>query len=175
MISVYTAAEIDSMLAARLPEPHQPGSVVIPTFLNLFGPLPGNGFVVEPIGPEWSFLTAVTANTKLFDFWLGYPAVARARWMLVWTPNNIAMAARLVAFDQATAGQIQGEIELARIESLGHMTPVPQAVLITEKFQALVNAKEQRHIGMQLKGDGVNRFTIFESRLELNFALITRR
>lgn len=124
---------------------------------DLYGPDPGKnsgetfnlGHAPGKFGP-WRFLTAATANTKEFLFSLGLYRVARARCRVIWTPNRLSTKARLIA---AKSG-FTDIIELGRFDSDGARSPVHQAIEFADKWNALVEAREDRHVGIQFQDSG---------------------
>jgi len=162
-MEVYTKQEIDALLNVY--------NCALPTFVNLMGPRQGDGYVIHPVGTEWKFLTALTASTKMFQFQMGMPPCAYARWMVVWTPNNVAMAARLLAFDYAVNAIPLNPTELGVVQSDGSMNPRPMALEFTDGMNKLIAGRQPKHIGFMVRDDGVNNWILYESRLELTFTL----
>lgn len=166
-MEVYTKQEIDQLIANI----ERPPFVAIPTFISLMGPRQGDGLLVLPVGTEWKFLTALTASTKMFCFNLGVLEVAYARWVVIWTSNNVAVNARLVSFDYATNEVMQNPVELALAEADGAMAPRAVAKEITGQLNDLAKSKVTKQIGFQVKDDGVNNWLLYESRLEITYKL----
>ena len=163
--------ELDALEARIAALEAQPGRLgkCIYTELSFFGPLPGKGIDMQPIGPDWKFLTAVTASTAFIPFVFGLGEVKYAHWQVVWTPNNTALHTKLIAFDWTERGQIFGQQDLAIIQSNGNMTPANQSLVVTSKLNSLVDAKLSKQLGVLYKDDGHNGWTLFENSLELTF------
>ena len=144
----------------------------IPVTYQLFGPAHEQAALTKAYGPNfgqyapWVFVgSCLTCSTSMFVFNLPMPSAYFARWQLIWTPNNTNTVARLVAFDDGPSNIV----EIARIYSDGSMNPVAPAVDITAVFNQLVAAGVKKHIGFQISDDGVNKWTLFESRLDVNY------
>jgi hypothetical protein len=138
---------------------------VIPAWADFFGPLPGEGYS-EILPQRWVFLTAVTANTRLFRFDLGMPPLAWALWRVVWTTRTPYNATRLIHFDDGVVniGEIGGYI---RPDSARLGSPANQGVDVTNELNALIAGRVAKNIGVQIWGDAQQPVTMYASRLEL--------
>jgi hypothetical protein len=140
----------------------------IPLVFNLFGPVQNEGALVQVPSPEWKWPgTALSASTTRMRFDLDYAAVTFARWVVVWVPGAHASQLRLVNTDDGP----KNISEMGVIGGRDITTPVAEDCVITDQLNALRGNHVQKHIGFQIKGDGVTPIKLFESRLEINFAV----
>jgi hypothetical protein len=146
-------------------------TIYLPANYQLFGPVQEEGALRGKIGSTWWFPpVAFTASTKRFDFSIGYPRAGTALWRLIWKPGDggEASIARLVHMDD-NSGNIT---EIARINGQSQYLLSHDAVYVTNQINELVDAKVNKNIGYQMQDNGVNEWTIYESRLEINWKLL---
>lgn len=135
----------------------------LPVAYQLFGPVQHDGREVNTYGSTYVFIgDALTASTKVFPF-QSMPLVEKATWKHVWTPNNTAAYVRLIHADNGPSNITQ----IVAVQSNGSSTPTVETVDITNDFNSLVVAGVEKQIGFQVKDDGVNESSIYESRIEL--------
>ena len=135
-----------------------PRALCVPLVFNLFGPVQNEGAHVQ-VGPrswEWPG-AALSASTKRLRFDLRYPPVVHARWVVIWTPGNGSAAHRLVCSDDGPANLI----ELGSVTGRDRATPLAQELEITDALNALRERRTYKHIGFQVRGDGVTPIKLF--------------
>lgn len=143
---------------------------VIPATFQFFGPTQTEGALTISMGPEWTHPdAALTPSTKLFRFDLPHPNIASARWTVAWIPRSPGAAVRLVAMDIASPSPVN-PVELAVICSSNRDQPTAVSLDVTQKINDLAKDGRTRIIVQQFRDDGV-AWTLYESRLELNFEL----
>lgn len=154
----------------QFPDHRTHGGMVIPAVFQFFGPTQTEGALTIAMGPDWSHPdAALTPSTKLFRFDLPHPNIASARWTVAWISRSPGAAVRLVAMDVASPSPIN-PIELAVICSSNRDQPSAVSLDVTQKLNDLAKDGRTRIIVQQFRDDGV-AWTLYESRLELNFEL----
>ena len=141
--------------------------MIIPVFVNLFGPNQFPGSLSQAVGSTYGWVgSALTASTKAFKFALAnYPDVVDATFRAVWTTENISSWIRLVHCDDGPVNITQ----ITEIQGNGSLNPANQVVDITTSLHNLIVGGINKNLGFQLKDDGTNAWRIYEVRLEMNF------
>lgn len=135
-------------------------------FAQLFGPVQEEGAYTQPPTSTWMFPgSATTTSTKQFHFPFNYPVVRFAVWRVEWRPYSANNRLRLITMDD-------GPVNIATIAEIAgadRSNPTSVNVDITSEINALIAAKQRKHIGWQIKGGGP--VTIFQVHLEFQFCL----
>ena len=141
--------------------------MIIPVYVNLFGPNQFPGSLSAVVGSTYSWVgSALTASTKTFKFSLtGYPDIVDANFRAVWTTENTSSWIRLVHFEDGPSNITQ----IVEIQGTGSQNPANQVADITTAIHNLIVGGTNKNLGFQLKDDGTNAWRIYEIRLELNF------
>lgn len=141
--------------------------MIVPSFIQLFGPVQFAGALNTHVGGTFTFPgAALTASTAMLRFDMGLAPVAFAQWVVVWTPINPIAAIRLVHFDDGP----QNIVEMARIQGQNSATPLNKRAVVTEQINWLVDGRVKKNIGFQVQDDNVSNWTLFEVCLELHFS-----
>lgn len=158
-----------SIAASEPPAGAGAASTRRPTFpvaYQLFGPVHLQAAMSYVLPSVWQFPgSALTANTALFSWDLDHCRIARALFRMVWTTESTAQVARLVHADDGPVNIT----EIARIEGrgLGMNRADNQVVNVTAALNALRDGGIYKNLGLQLYGDGVSSFALWESCLEI--------
>lgn len=130
------------------------------THHELFGPVPGDGYVFNYHPTGFTALTGYTANSKEFYFNHPHPEPVWAQWLLVWCPTGPNQAARL------TQHYNSPPVEIARINANQSATPIVQSANVTAALQAARNSNSSQYFTAEYQTNGVN-IRLFESRLTI--------
>lgn len=148
-----------------------PGSTTLGKVLfvpvPLFGEIqPGYSFRMSN---SYQWLTGLTGCTQQFEFEWFTPSVLFARWRTIWqSGNTTGNFIQLVHCDNGPSNLV----EIAHVGGVANPSGVANdAVDITAAFNALVAARLPKNIGFLAKGDGGTNMTLWNSRLELYYAL----
>lgn len=165
-IDAYTSAPPPAPAPEPSPPPPAPVTKHFTENVNLFGPVQANGAMSQVPGTDFGFQgSALTASTKYFRFDFDHLEVATARAVIVWAPGSASNELELIKFTDGPAN----------VERIGHLlganlsTPTAQAIDLTAAWQAMVNAKQARHVGFRMKGP--TTYTLYEVRLEITYKI----
>lgn len=154
----------------EFPDKRTHGGVVVPATFQFFGPVQAEGALTASVGQTWSHPgSALTPSTKILRFDLPHPTVASARWTVAWVPRSPGAAVRLVAMDIASPSPVN-PITLATICSSDRDQPTAVSVDVTDALATVAAEGRTRILVQQFWDDGV-AWTLYESRLEINFEL----
>lgn len=140
--------------------------VIVPTTVQLFGPVHANGAVSDSATTPKFIGNALSCSFHQINFDTPLAEIESAFVRVIWVPGSAGNFLNVVSADNGpsnlnTLGVIPGE---------NLNTPRVSGVYITDQLRALHAGGVMKQIGFQIGGNGTG-MTVFEVELQINFKI----
>lgn len=145
-------------------------ATVLPTAYQLFGPVDGQGTLIQVFPARWEYAGgANTAKTKEFDFGFNMPQVGYATYRIVWTCPYAAKTRVFYYYYDANGALVMSV--LGELTNDGSGYPRSDAIDITAGLEAARVGGKHGYVGFQMYGDGINKCSLFEARIKVDWVV----
>lgn len=169
-IHTFVDQKLAELIPADPPAPPPAASyLILPTTVQLFGPVHTNGSASESQTTPKYIGAARTCSLHPLHFETALAEIDSAYVRVLWTPNTAGNFINIIHADNGPSN----ETLMGVIQGVNGGTPVVGGLWITDQLKALQAAGVMKHIGFMFGGNGIAA-TFYEVELQINFRIPVR-